>query len=85
MTSVSTYNPGSSQSEGIAGTGLSPASTLVLGAVAGVALGYLYFTDHGRDLRERFEPMIETWVRELNRLRESADRARAIYTEGRAS
>jgi len=65
--------------------GLSPTSTLVLGAVTGLALGYLFFTDHGRQFRERLEPTLDTWLRELNRLRETADKARLAYAEGRDS
>ncbi len=65
--------------------GLSPSTTLALGAVTGLALGYLFFTDHGRQFRERVEPMLDTWLRELSRLRETADKARLAYTEGRDS
>ena len=65
--------------------GLSPSTTLALGAVTGLALGYLFFTEHGRQFRERVEPMLDTWLRELSRLRDTADKARLAYTEGRDS
>jgi hypothetical protein len=65
--------------------GLSPGATLAIGAVAGLAVGYLFFTEHGRQFRERVEPMLDTWMRELSRLRETADKARMAYTEGRDS
>ena len=67
------------------GLRLSPASTMVLGAVAGLAFGYLYFTEHGRQLRARFEPMLDTWAEELRKLRDTADKARVAYAEGRDS
>ena len=65
--------------------GLSPTTTLALGAVTGLALGYLFFTEHGRRFRERVEPMLDTWLRELSSLRDTADKARLAYTEGRDS
>ena len=84
MTIASTYeSPVSSQPT--AGAGLSPTTTLALGAVAGLAFGYLFFTEHGRQFRERLEPALDTWLRELSRLRETADKARLAYTEGRES
>jgi hypothetical protein len=84
VTSAQTYeSPISRQTEAI--DGLSPTATLALAAVAGLAVGYLFFTDHGRQFRERLEPTLDTWLRELSRLRESADKARLAYTEGRDS
>ncbi len=83
MTTASAYeSPAASYHE--AG-GLSPSTTLALGAVTGLALGYLFFTEHGRRFRERVEPMLDTWLRELSRLRDTADKARLAYTEGRDS
>ncbi len=83
MTTASAYeSPAPSHHEG---GGLSPSTTLALGAVTGLALGYLFFTEHGRQFRERVEPMLDTWLRELSRLRDTADKARLAYTEGRDS
>jgi len=84
VTSAPTYEaPASRPSAAV--DGLSPTATLALAAVAGLAVGYLFFTDHGRQFRERLEPTLDTWLRELSRLRESADKARLAYTEGRDS
>lgn len=84
MTIASTYeSPVSPRSAAVAG--LSPTTTLALGAVAGLAVGYLFFTEHGRQFRERLEPALDTWLRELTRLRETADKARLAYAEGRDS
>ena len=90
MTTVSTSSPfGSLGSPAVSQEasvlGMSPTATMMLGAVTGLALGYLFFTDHGRQFRERLEPTLDTWLRELNRLRETADKARLAYTEGRDS
>jgi len=63
--------------------GLSPATTLVLGAVTGLAFGYLFFTDHGRQFRARAEPALETWLRELSRVRDTADKVMLAYAGGR--
>lgn len=83
MTSASMYE--SQAPSHRAGGGLSPSTTLALGAVTGLALGYLFFTDHGRQFRQRVEPMVDTWLRELSRLRETAEKAHLAYTEGRDS
>ena len=84
MTTAPTFeSPVSRQTAAVAG--LSPTATLALGAIAGLAVGYLFFTDHGRQFRERLEPTLDTWLRELSRLRESADKARLAYAEGRDS
>ena len=84
MTTASAYeSPAASYHE--AGGGLSPTTTLALGAVTGLALGYLFFTEHGRRFRERVEPMLDTWLRELSSLRDTADKARLAYNEGRDS
>ena len=72
-------------SEDAASYGLSPTATMALGAAVGLALGYLFFTDHGRQLRARVEPELERWLGELSRLRETAEVARRAYTEGRDS
>ncbi len=82
MSRVSTYE---SHAVSPGAGGLSSGATLALGAVTGLALGYLFFTDHGRQFRARVEPMLDTWLRELSRLRETADKAHLAYTEGRDS
>ena len=87
MTTATTSGPFDSHagSQDASTLGLSPTSTMLLGAVTGLALGYLFFTEHGRQFRQRLEPTLDTWLRELNRLRETADKARLAYTEGRDS
>ena len=81
MTSASMYE--SQAPSRHAGGGLSPSTTLALGAVTGLALGYLFFTDHGRQLRARVEPRIETWLAELSRVRDTADKVMLAYNGSR--
>jgi hypothetical protein len=54
----------------------------VLGAVAGGVLGYLYLTEPGARLRERFEPGIDEFVGEIRRLRGTVEKARQAADEG---
>jgi hypothetical protein len=82
---VSTTYSAQDDSSQLTPAGLSAGATLVLGAVTGVAIGYLFFTDHGRQFRERIEPTLETWLAELSRLRDTAEKARMAYVEGRDS
>src|SRR4051794_24706545 len=46
-----------------------------IGAVVGGAIGYLFFTDHGKTLRRQLEPALEDFVRELNGFRGTFQRA----------
>jgi len=48
----------------------------MLGAVAGLAVGYLFFTEEGRRLREDVEPSIETLMREAGKLSAAVDQVR---------
>ena len=41
-------------------------------AIVGLALGYLYFTDHGRQARARLEGLLVRLASDLERLRETA-------------
>ena len=52
------------------------------GAVAGGLVGYLFFTERGRLLREDIEPRIADLLTEVGRARDAASRARDAATEG---
>ena len=52
------------------------------GAVAGGLVGYLFFTDRGRQLRENIEPRLADLLTEVGRAREAATRARDAASEG---
>jgi hypothetical protein len=56
--------------------------SVVLGAVAGGVVGFLYLTDDGRRMRARLEPGLDDVVREVRRLRSSVDKARLAAEEG---
>lgn len=53
-----------------------------LGAVIGGAVGYLLFTDRGRQLRENLEPRLQDLLTEIDQLTRTFERARAAAVEG---
>jgi gas vesicle protein len=57
------------------------AATLV-GAVLGAIAGYLFFTEHGRTLRRRFEPALDDVAHELNSFRTTVQKAANVANEG---
>jgi hypothetical protein len=64
---------------------VSPFATMVVGAAAGLALGYLYLTDDGRRLRARVDPWLDQCLEEIRRFRAAALKARRAWYEGRDS
>ncbi len=57
------------------------AATLV-GAVIGGIAGYLFFTEHGRQLRRQLEPALEDMARELSSFRSTVQKAAGVASEG---
>ena len=55
----------------------------LLGAVVGGVFGTLYFTERGRRVRDQIEPLLDTMIAELQRTRETVDKAREATAEGR--
>jgi len=53
-----------------------------LGAVIGGAVGYLLFTNRGRELRYNLEPRLQDLLTEIDQLTQTFDRARAAAVEG---
>jgi gas vesicle protein len=53
-----------------------------LGAVIGGAVGYLLFTDRGRNLRDNLEPRLQDLLTEIDQLTRTFDRARSAAVEG---
>ena len=53
-----------------------------MGAVAGAAAAYIFFTRHGRQLRASFEPALDDFARELNHLRGTVNKAAGVAGEG---
>ncbi len=54
--------------------------TAILGAAAGAAAGFLFFTEGGRRLRQDLEPEFDNLVREVSRLKAAVEQARQGVT-----
>ena len=54
----------------------------LLGAVAGGIWGWLYMTDNGRRLRSQIEPKLDDFLRELQNVRGTVEKARTAANEG---
>lgn len=57
----------------------------MLGALVGVGVGFVLFTDRGRQLRAELQPEIETMIREAVRLSQVVDDFRSGRPVGEAS
>jgi hypothetical protein len=53
-----------------------------LGAAIGGIWGWLYLTEQGRRIRDQIEPKLDDFMRELNRMRGTVDKARTAANEG---
>lgn len=56
-------------------------STLSGAAIGGIA-GYLMFTENGRRARRQIEPALDDFIREVQRLSTTVNRARSVASEG---
>jgi len=54
----------------------------IVGALVGAAAGYLFFTERGRDLRDRMEPAVEDLRREFTRFQRTLTKVGDMATEG---
>lgn len=54
----------------------------IAGAVAGVAVAYLFFTDRGRAFRHDIEPTIDRLKDDFARFRHSVEKFGAMASEG---
>jgi len=54
----------------------------VVGAIIGGVAGYLFFTDHGRQLRRRVEPILDEFATELSSFRVTLQKAAGVANEG---
>ncbi len=52
------------------------------GAAAGGILGYLYLTEHGRQVRDQLEPKLDGFQNELRKLSRTISKAQSVATEG---
>jgi gas vesicle protein len=53
-----------------------------LGALCGAAVVYLFFTDRGRDLRDRLEPAIDDLRREFGRFQKTIEKVGDLANDG---
>jgi gas vesicle protein len=53
-----------------------------LGALAGAAAAYLFFTERGRVLRERIEPAVDDARREFERFRGTIEKVGDLANDG---
>jgi len=54
----------------------------VVGALVGAAAAYLFFTDRGRDVRNRFEPMVDDLRQEFTRFQRTIEKVGSMASEG---
>jgi gas vesicle protein len=54
----------------------------VVGALVGAAAAYLFFTERGRELRDRFEPMVDDLRREFNKFQRTFEKVGDMASEG---
>jgi hypothetical protein len=54
----------------------------MLGALAGAAASYLFFTDGGRALRDRIEPAVDDLRREFARFQTTVEKLGVMANEG---
>jgi hypothetical protein len=54
----------------------------IAGAVIGGIVGYLFFTERGRDVRRQVEPALDDIARELNSFRHTLKKAAGVAGEG---
>jgi gas vesicle protein len=54
----------------------------VIGALTGAFAGYLFFTERGRVLRERFEPAIDDVRHEFARFQKTIEKVGEMANEG---
>jgi gas vesicle protein len=54
----------------------------MVGALVGAASTYLFFTDKGRELRDRIEPAVDDLMRELQRFRRTLEKVGDMANDG---
>lgn len=57
-------------------------ASAVAGALIGVAVGYLFFTERGRVLRDRMEPAMDDLRNEFGRFQRTIEKVGEMASEG---
>ena len=60
-------------------------SKVLAGAAIGAGFAFLFLTDRGHRILDNAEPWLDDVIRDLNRLRNAAGKAREAVDEGRRS
>jgi gas vesicle protein len=55
---------------------------VTLGALCGAAVAYLFFTDRGRELRDRIEPAVDDLREEFARFLKTIEKVRDLANDG---
>ena len=55
---------------------------VALGALCGAAVAYLFFTEHGRGLRDRIEPAVDDLRRECSRFQKTLEKVGDLANDG---
>ena len=58
------------------------AAGAVVGALIGAAAAYLFFTDRGRDMRDRIEPLVDDLRHEFARFQRTFEKVGDMASEG---
>ena len=58
------------------------AAGAIVGAIVGAAAGYLFFTDHGKGMRERLEPAVDDLRREFGRFQKTIEKLGDMANDG---
>ncbi|MBI2186765.1 MAG: YtxH domain-containing protein [Acidobacteria bacterium] len=53
-----------------------------IGALCGAAVAYLFFTDRGRELRDRIEPAVDDLRREFGRFQKTIEKVGDLASDG---
>ena len=54
----------------------------IVGALTGACAAYLFFTDRGREVRDRFEPMVDDLRREFARFQKTLEKVGDMANDG---
>jgi gas vesicle protein len=54
----------------------------LVGALVGAAAGFLFFTDRGRELRDRMEPAVDDLRQEFTRFQRTVEKVGHMANEG---
>ena len=57
-------------------------TSAVMGALIGAAAGYLFFTERGKGLRDRIEPLVDDLRREFTRFQQTAQKLGDMANQG---